>query len=762
MDTSFSRSFLSFLSVLLACSLAAAVGRQLVLSVNEEAPRIYRADGYVEQVRRMLDSPRGALALEKKKLVFHPEKASEDERKFYGKNATLRRDVERFNDGSVGFFSLGRKEDGGVTLELDDYFHNVPLPVPSGEGELNIEISGAKVPVLSGQDLKLMFDAPQAEAENATRTLDPAEWLRGSRQQHQAVAFLLRDDGGNLLLLSQPKLGQIHLQLLQNQGAQVQVNGVLVKRDAVGQSAAGRLLLDGDRVLITQAGGRQVALRFGLTQGGLRLDTQAGHQAPLLAQAAEAVRALQGRSDITATGALAPFTLDLRLQTQLQKALQGEVTRLDAALRGRMPDIDKHPACITVLDALSGEALALASYPDAATLERWDAAWRSGADIGLKEARLEALHRNQNLQRIPIGSTTKPMLATAIWETAPALRKLHVEGGPQTAVMYGHTLTSPMRNPSDGTHWGPVEWLQKSSNPYTLAAYLAALAPADSYTLDARGILRPNGGKLDLSRYVKPRDAAGRDMKPEFFQPGSVPPVNLKLQDCFNIDLSESAHLYDASVLKPWLEKLGLDEKKVPRALHGLLPESTHLGMQSYQYLRGDLVSMVIGGGGNRWSNLKLAEAYARIGTGMKVEATLVKRAKAADFSPMPVSTATLNLVREGMTAAVMNGGTASAESSGLRPALEKQQARLAKRGLKLVVHGKTGTATRDAGRECAALALYLALHDGKDTRRAALACTIYLEDRAGSTNSVNAVKLCADISEALISQLERLAAEKK
>jgi hypothetical protein len=59
-------------------------------------------------------------------------------------------------------------------------------------------------------------------------------------------------------------------------------------------------------------------------------------------------------------------------------------------------------------------------------------------------------------------------------------------------------------------------------------------------------------------------------------------------------------------------------------------------------------------------------------------------------------------------------------------------------------------------------LGLYLALHDVRDTRRSALACTIYLEDRAGGSNSVNAVKLCAAIADSLVSHLERQAAVKK
>lgn len=760
MDTSSSRSLLSFVSVLLACSLAAGMGRHLYLSANEEPPLVHRATGYVQRVQKMLDSPRGVLVIEQKKLVFHAKKANAEELLFYQQTPLLRRDMKRFNEEASGFFSLHRMKDSSMKVVVDAHAHDVPLSVPGGMQKLKIEISGAEVPVLGRAGLELMFDPPLAGAENETRFLKSADWLTGEHH-HQAVAFLLQDDSTNVLLLSQVKAGQIVLKSLDAQGVKIQINGVALNRADKAQANAEQLLVEGDRVQITLRSGAQTALRFGLMRGGLHFGGGSELGSPLLAQATQAVRALQSRSGITVSAALAPFTLDLRLQAQLEKTLQSTVTRLNGELRRRVPDVDLRPACITVLDALNGEALALASYPDAAKLERWDAASKSGEDIGLKDWQLEALHRNQNLQRIPIGSTTKPMLATAIWETAPALRKLQVNGGPTTTTMYGHVFDG-MNNPSEGTHWGPVEWLQKSSNPYTLAAYLAALAPADSYSLDSQGILHQKGGKLDLSRYVMKKDADGRDMKPDFFLEGSVPPVNVKLRECFDIALNQPAQTYDASVLMPWLEKLGLKENNVPRALYPLLPESTHLGMQDYKYFRGDLVSMVIGGAGNRWSNLKLAEAYARIGTGMKVEATLVKRAKPLVFAQMPVSEGTLNLVREGMTAAVMNGGTAAAESSGLRPALEKQQQRLAKRGLRLVVHGKTGTATRDEGRECAALALYLALHDARGIRRAALACTIYLEDRAGSTNSVNAVKLGAAIANPLVNHLERQAAERK
>ncbi|MCA1963698.1 MAG: hypothetical protein LDL31_07110, partial [Prosthecobacter sp.] len=314
---------------------------------------------------------------------------------------------------------------------------------------------------------------------------------------------------------------------------------------------------------------------------------------------------------------------------------------------------------------------------------------------------------------------------------------------------YGHKIDGPMNNPSKGTQWGPVEWLEKSSNPYTLAAYLASLAPAESYTLDSRGILQPKGGKLDLSRWLH-----GRQVRPEYFMQETLPDVNARLRDTFGISLNFPDKLYDSTTIQPWIEKLGLKDKPMPAALMPLMPETTHLGMQSYTDLRYDIVSMVIGGGDHRWSNLKLAEAYARLGTGLKVEATLVRRANKPDFAPLPVSAETLSLIREGMTAVVMRDGTAVR----LRPALETHIKRLSTQGLRLVVHGKTGTATRVQGRECAALALYLALHDTKDTRRAALACTIYLEDRAGASNSTQAVLLGAQLVPALIAQLERQA----
>lgn len=769
MDTSISRSsssFLSVVSVLLALGLAALLGRHLIASAGVEPPRVHRAEGYVNRVRKMLDSPRQALTLESRKLVFHASRADEDEWLFHRHSQWLLRDIERFNDGAPGFFSL-RREKGGLKVMLDEHAHDVPLPLPGGESRLKVEIAGNEVPALLGADMRLIFDPPQEGAENASRTLDSADWLSGEVEErdYQAAAFLLRHGGANVLLLSQPKEGRVVVEPLISREVLVQINGIIVNRAdkperqqalrarVAGHAGRGFPLVDGDRLLITLHGGVEVALRYGLTRGGLHFDSDSMKDSPLLAQAQRAVRDLQGRPDITVSGALPAFTQDARLQTYVDKALQAEVKRLNALLQNRLPDISQRPACIAVLDALSGEALALVSYPDQATLQRWDAAALRGEDIGMNQVRLEGLHRNQNFQRVPIGSTTKPMLAAAIWETVPALRRLRVAGGRTTTSMYGHVIDGPMNNPGDGPEWSPVQWLEKSSNPYTLAAYLAALAPPDSYTLDSRGILHPKGRKLDLSRWLN-----GVLVKPEYLMPATAPAVHGKLEECFDISMVEPEKRYDSRVIQPWLEKLGLTQAPLPAALLPLVPESTHLGVQEFTRLRYDIVSMVIGGGGNRWTNLKLAEAYARLGTGQKVEATLVKRAQPAAFAPLPVSAATLTLVREGMTAVVMGEGTARL----LRPVLEPHRQRLSRQGLRLVVHAKTGTATRTEGRECAALALYLALHDAGDTRRAALACTIYLEDRAAGTNSTNAVQLGAKLTDSLISHLERQAQAKK
>ena len=762
-------------ATVLACGLALLLGQHL-WSIREDTPgRVFRAQGYVSQVRRLLESPRQVLVLQQSResalrLEFHLDRADEEERKFYQHSQWLRRDIQRYNDGEPGFFRL-RRVKGKVQVDLDEYAHDVPLPAVDQGAEVGIQMTGGQVPVLRGEGLRLMFDPPlsQAGREEGAQTLEGAQWLPGGGvKQHQGPAFLLRVDGANLMHLRQPKQGQPVMEVLQEGATEIRLNGIPVNRGGAmaelavlkarlpGHKGQGIPLMDGDRLLVLLKTGEEHSLRYGLARGELRFDSQSVRDCTLLGQAARAVKMLTVEPEKVPADGLPPFTLDSRLQPYLEKKLHQEVARLDSILSPRIRDVSQRPACIAVLDALSGETLALASYPDPATLARWNAVALRGEETGITENRLEALHRNQNLQRIPIGSTIKPILATAIWETAPVLRRLQVTGGPTTRSMYGHAIHPSMNNPSAGVHWTPVEWLKNSSNPYTLAAYLAALAPARSYTLDARGQLKPNGGKLDLGGYVR-----GQEILTSFYSEEHPPAVNAMLRACFSISLREPSFRYDASVIRPWLDSLGIAPDKVPAALRPLLPEMTHLKMQGYRDLRNDLVSMVIGGGENRWTNLKLAEAYARIGTGRMVEATLVRRAAEAKFAAMPVSPATLSLVREGMTAAVMQGGTASSADMGLRPALEKQSRRLAAQGLRLVVHGKTGTATRLAGRECAALALYLAVQDGKGVTRAALACTLYLEDRAGSANSASAVRLGAGISDALIAHLERQARQK-
>jgi hypothetical protein len=212
----------------------------------------------------------------------------------------------------------------------------------------------------------------------------------------------------------------------------------------------------------------------------------------------------------------------------------------------------------------------------------------------------------------------------------------------------------------------------------------------------------------------------------------------------------------------------------VYNSFSSVLPERANLQLDAVSSVRGKYTSMLLGSGTNYWSNLKLAEAYARLGTGRKVQARLTvdpkKETTLEDFEKLPLEDATLAKVHAGMQqcAEGVSGSTAERISDSIKAARTK----FAAKGLTLFAICKTGTATRrspvkkgnvivEDKRECAAFCLYLEVRDKSGTPVAALSTATYLQDRAatkGGTspkNSAVSVQLTEDFFPELVAWLE-------
>lgn len=169
----------------------------------------------------------------------------------------------------------------------------------------------------------------------------------------------------------------------------------------------------------------------------------------------------------------------------------------------------------------------------------------------------------------------------------------------------------------------------------------------------------------------------------------------------------------------------------VYNSFSSVLPERANLQLDAVSSVRGKYTSMLLGSGTNYWSDLKLAEAYARLGTGRKIQARLTvnpkKETKLEDFVELPLKPETLTKVHAGMQQCAEggNGSTAERISDSIRAA----RAKFATKGLKFYALCKTGTATRrgpikkggiivEDKRECAAFCLYLEVRDKSNPSR--------------------------------------------
>ena len=644
-------------------------------------------------------------------------------------------------------------------------------------------------------------DEKQSASAREVLALSPSKWFPSDGGAEptfeRAVGFdLLGPSAMGAVLRLRSKGKDVLLEAADPNFARVVLNGIAVNQPGNEESQKQvekrrkdlppntYRLENGDRIRIVSGRGEAV-FRFGKFAGGLIsqswlengrevnvIDPELAREMPYLAELHEAVnRFVRSHPNPGSLGqSNIQFTFDRGLHAKLQDQLVRFVRDFDRN-RSVLAGIAYEPAAIAVVDGLTGDVLAIPSYPSTEEIKRFETLVQTGGEGVLNESKLRFLKHNQNLPSIPIGSTTKPMLATAIWETHPPLRRLVIEEPANSlSRIYGYRLASPLATVSAARRVTPELFLGESSNAYTVSLYFLTLADQKSFSVNRSGQvqIQEPASKVEFSRFFQGDLIVGGLLRP----PGELP-AHDKLAECFGIDLAvdhsdNGSRRFDGAVLAPLLKSLHADTQPLPPAFWTVVPYRAQLDLQNVDVVRSELISMLVGGMTNRWSNLKLAEAFARIGTGRKVELRMLHEAsegkrsrRIQDFERLPVSDEVLELVQKGMTYAVGSGGTAARLQSPLR----REESRLAGSGLKLEAIGKTGTARRvgpRAGRperECAAFALYLELQSSAGKALSAVSTTIYLQDRAksryGSRNSAVAVELAGEILPDLVGWLE-------
>lgn len=382
-------------------------------------------------------------------------------------------------------------------------------------------------------------------------------------------------------------------------------------------------------------------------------------------------------------------SLDPDLQAAVQRKLEDFVTPGLKHENGR-----GFPAAITVMDAKTGQVLALASFPatpaqGAGTRRAWEA--------------------NQNFVNLAIGSAAKPLFSSAILEIWPELSTLAIPG--HAPGQYDDLLglhIAPALN-EEGS-FGDLGWvtfddyMQRSSNIY--AATLMMLATA-------RNPLVP-----DAARPSSPYRLEGtaRDHLPDLqIEQGNV----LETISCCVAWGDELARLYDVRVedierqgetsifaddrydKTPWRPMLAsLPDDRLLRQdnFNSVSPARVNLQLNNVRNFRTEYLTLILGASTSRWNNVKLAEAYARLVTGRRVEARLT------EAGPLPPFMLGCNTARDpdgmfcsrardavlhAMALVAVGPGTAAGQ---VNAKLAPLVAEAARRGEVIGFYSKTGT----------------------------------------------------------------------
>lgn len=397
-------------------------------------------------------------------------------------------------------------------------------------------------------------------------------------------------------------------------------------------------------------------------------------------------------------------SLDPDIQADVQRLLDEHLA--NSAGAGR----DGRIAAVTVMDALTGEILAMASAPRAPP-------GQSGY-VDRDDDWSRATRINQNLQLHPIGSVAKPLMAAAILHDDPNLLTLQIRGRSQTEDILGLPLAPPLSN-HQAPPWVDFNaFIAGSDNIYAASLALlgspdrgsgrCALTPGDSYRI---GRLGPDGQPIDVVELrTRPKSAFERVDRDGVCRPAPTESRRqLRWPDAlsrlFDVNISERGRyvvgpdeacnggdgtfrrfgdgVHDAG---PWAGLLSRYADADACGFRESSPLREALALDAARDFRSQLLPVVLGNGDGVWSTVKTAEAYSRLVTG---------RAVRSRFTVGTDSFAMIDLqrdVRSGLTHALTLVPFGTARGTQLPASLDQIGASLRTRNQVLGVFLKTGT----------------------------------------------------------------------
>jgi len=339
-----------------------------------------------------------------------------------------------------------------------------------------------------------------------------------------------------------------------------------------------------------------------------------------------------------ALGAAVSQTLALSIDMELQRALQSVVSVFAQRHGGlyRNDPLRSRAIAVTVLDPMTGEVLALPSWPAPDPND-------PGFENLLEQASTSQLYRmitNPNLRRHAIGSTFKPLLFAALatkLEPAFDLERLVVNQRPQQQqTQLAGIQIEPWDNEDPAGQIGAADYLIHSRNPYqvtigmlgtilTLEDLGRVLVPAAAAPeLEYKG----RGFDLDLKRVIESPFSL-EDPLPRPRTEAMTRTLAFRgLAELYGVGLHGKREEERVQECRALLPSLACNERllKHNEYLDNVLADPVDFRPGDFQWIRQNLIPFFLGAEECRWSNIKLAEAWSRVVTGLQVRAILENR----------------------------------------------------------------------------------------------------------------------------------------
>jgi hypothetical protein len=382
--------------------------------------------------------------------------------------------------------------------------------------------------------------------------------------------------------------------------------------------------------------------------------------------------------------ASAKITVKLTIDPDLNRAAQRELEEFVRPYpAARDPNFT---AAVTIMDAKTGALLALASYPAPTHLE---------ADS--MSDRIDDY--NFNFRRLPIGSVAKVPFSTVILDSNPSFADLKIDVPPRESeveTLLGTGLSPPLHDDGAKDRGHPLDFenfIAVSSDKYAAALLLLASVPQNAVQISSSEIYYFDKQPMyarGLSIFETIRNG-----QPEFRSTAddvtSVFNWDEKFRSLFSVDYDRTPEggQFDTSI---WAPVYGFAPRASSSAFDGVSPEQESFRMNSLKDFRTEALPMILGNGEARWTNIKIAQTFARIVTGTTVSAWLgsaegMSRPSTDEIKLKPETRARITRAMAMVTAD--SAGTAFGAFAGcLKAAAERARAQ----DRTLGVFGKTGT----------------------------------------------------------------------